>query len=681
MSNNGLRIKIRALLSIALVFFFFHDNLFSSSIPVQVSAKLDQKTAEFLYSIPSDSLSSYWIFFKDKGLLKQDNIEKALKENIYRFPERTLRRRELRGSGILADFYDLPVYQLYIDSLKIAGVKIRAVSRWLNAVSISASKKELDKISEFGFVQKIQKVVTFHKSLPELNKEIVPGYEKRFGELLDYGPSYAQLLQIHIPELHNLGYTGRGIRIGMLDTGYYLHHQALKHLADSSRIIATYDFINSDEDVEDLSVADQQRSHGTYTLSALAGYVPGTLIGPAYNSEFVLAKTEIEGQEIKVEEDFWVAGIEWAESLGVDIVSSSLGYNDWYTWTDMDGNTALCTIAAEIAVSRGVVVVNSAGNERSVGNNWHYIIAPADGDSVIAVGAVDLEGNIASFSSAGFQSDFLKGKIKPDVCACGVGTYCANMYGGYSYVNGTSLSAPLVAGACALILQVYPDWLPIQLRRSLWKTATQADYPDTLKGYGVINAYRAVYPIIYPDKFNFLAIKNRSNPAVQTMSISNPGEGQLKWTATSDVSWLSLKPDSSFITSLCTLAVDISGLDKGVYPANVTVKIDQASDSIQFAQVTLVISGSNRIWVYPNPFSDFLTVYVGKSNPDKPVRLFIFNVAGELVYKISNEIAQEIFKTSWNGKNSKREDLAAGIYLLKVDVGNESEVVKIVKLK
>ena len=679
MRNNDIRIKVRALLLIALTFFLFYNEISPSNLPFKFQGKLDQKTSEFIESIPSDSLSSYWIFFKDKGLLKQENIEKALKENIYQFPGRTLRRRELRGSGTVADFYDLPVYQLYIDSLKMAGVKTRAVSRWLNAVSISASKKELDKISEFGFVQKIKKVVTFHKSLPELNKEIVPGYKKSFGELLDYGPSYPQLLQIHIPELHNLGFTGRGIRIGMLDTGYYLHHPALKHLADSSRIIATYDFINSDEDVEDLSVADQQRSHGTYTLSALAGYMPDTLIGPAYNSEFVLAKTEIETQEIRVEEDFWVAGIEWAESLSADIVSSSVGYNDWYSWDSLDGNTALCTKAADIAVSKGVVVVNSAGNERN--NLWHYIIAPADGDSVIAVGAVDLEGNIASFSSAGFQSDFQKGKIKPDVCACGVGTFCANMYGSYSYVNGTSLSAPLVAGACALILQVYPDWSPIQLRRSLWKTATQADYPDTLKGYGVINAYRAVYPIIYPDKFNFFAIKNRSNPAVQMMSISNPGEGQLKWTATPDVSWLTLKPDSSFITSLCTLAVDISGLDKGVYPANVTVKINQAPDSIQIAQVTLIISGSNRIWVYPNPFSDFLTINVGKSDPVKPVRLFIFNVAGELVYKISNEIAQEIFKTSWNGKNSKGEDLAAGIYLIKVDVGNESEVVKIAKLK
>jgi subtilisin family serine protease len=273
----------------------------------------------------------------------------------------------------------------------------------------------------------------------------------------------------------------------MLDTGYYLHHQALKHLIDSSRIVATYDFINSDEDVEDLSVADQQRSHGTYTLSALAGYMPGTLIGPAYNSEYILAKTERVDVEIQAEEDYWVAGIEWAESSGVDIVSSSLGYTDWYTWQGLD--TALCTRAANISVSKGVVVVNAAGNERD--KSWHYIIAPANGDSVIAVGAVDLEGNISLLSSAGFQSDFQNGKIKPDVCACGVGTYCANMYGSYSYVDGTSLSTPLVAGACALILQADTSLNPIGLRERLWSTAYGVNSPDTLYGYGIVNAVKA----------------------------------------------------------------------------------------------------------------------------------------------------------------------------------------------
>jgi len=682
MNKNNLRIKFRAFSLLSLIIFFFCSEAISLNLPTVINGKIDKKTTLFLENLPLDSLSSFWIFFKDKGLIKQGIYEKVLQENIYRFPERTLKRRSSRGSGTIADFYDLPVYRIYLDSLKIAGVKIRTVSRWLNAASVLASKKDIERIAEFGFVKKIQKVATFHRPLPEVSEKMIHQYEKRLvPELLDYGPSYPQLLQIHIPELHKLGFSGKGIRIGMLDTGYYWHHQAFQHLIDSNRIIATYDFINGDEDVEDLP--DAQRSHGTYTLSALAGYVPDTLIGPAYNSEFVLAKTEIVGQEIQIEEDFWVAGIEWAESLGTDIVTSSLGYNDWYEYDDLDGNTAVTTIAADIAVSKGVAVVNAAGNERD--DPWFYIIAPADGDSVIAVGAVDLNGNIASFSSAGFPWDFQNGKIKPDVCACGVGTFCANAGGGYSNVNGTSLATPLVAGACALIFQIHPDWSPLQLREALWKTASRADSPDTLKGYGIINAFRAGYSIIYPDNFNFIAVHNGKNPPEQIMSISNPGSLELKWSAISDVTWLTLNPDSGFTPSLCTLAVDIYGLNKGVYRGKVTVSINQFLDSIQItqqiAQVTLVISGSNKIWVYPNPFRDNLTIYVGKSNIEKPVKLFIFTVAGELVYKQSDESFQEIFNTSWNGKNIRGEDIAAGIYLLKVDVGKESEIVKVVKIK
>lgn len=668
-------IKINAVLFFSVILFFFCTGVSSPDPSSIYPNKIDDKTLAFLQKVPSDSLSSFWIFFRDKGPLEQEAYEKIIQENIFRFPERTIKRRSLRGNGVLSDFSDLPVYQPYLDSLKSTGVKIKTVSRWLNAVSIMSAARDLERVAEFGFVQKIQKVATFYRPLPEREKK-PPEYKKSLvPEVLDYGPSYAQLLQIHVPELHRLGYTGKGIRIGMLDTGYFLHHRAFQYLLDSNRIVATHDFINGGTYVED--PAGQQTVHGTYTLSALAGYVPDTLIGPAYNSEFVLAKTEIVLQEIQIEEDYWVAGIEWEESLGVDIVSSSLGYNDWYTWQGLD--TALCTRAANIAVSRGVVMVNSAGNERNL--SWHYIIAPANGDSVIAVGAVDLNGNIASFSSVGFPWDFQRGKIKPDVCACGVGTYCANVSGGYSNINGTSLSTPLVAGACALILQADTTIKPMQLRDRLWRTASQANSPDTLKGYGIVNTLRSSFSIIYPDKFDFFAVHNGANPPAQTISISNPGDVQLKWNATSDATWLTIKPDSGFTPSLCTLAVNISGLNKGVYHGNITAKIYQFPDSIQSAQVTLVVSGSNKVWVYPNPFTDFLIIYVGKSNPEEPVRLFVFTVAGELVYKQSDERFQEIFNTSWNGKNSSGEDLASGIYLLKVNVGIESQIVKIVKTK
>ncbi|MCJ7457474.1 MAG: S8 family peptidase, partial [candidate division Zixibacteria bacterium] len=418
---------------------------------------------------------------------------------------------------------------------------------------------------------------------PEYKKSLVP-------EILDYGASYAQLLQIHVPELHRLGYTGKGIRIGMLDTGYFLHHRAFQYLLDSNRIVATRDFINGGIYVED--PAGQQTIHGTYTLSALAGYVPDTLIGPAYNSEFVLAKTEIVNQEIQIEEDHWVAGIEWEESLGVDIVSSSLGYNRFddstgYTWADLDGHTAVVTIAAEMAVSKGVIVVNAAGNERNT--PWHYIIAPADGDSVIAVGAVDLNGNIASFSSAGFPWDFQKGKIKPDVCACGVGTYCADAGGGYAYVNGTSLSTPLVAGTCALVLQTDTTLKPMQLRDRLWRTAYGVSSPDTLYGYGIVDAVRAA-------GFNYALAQTEK-----------------------------------------------------------------------------------KIFAFPNPFEDDLTILV-KASQTSQVQFSIFNAAGEKVLKSNPSLYDaENYVFFWNGKNERDEEIASGVYLVKVDIDGNSEIIKVFK--
>lgn len=584
--------KTNSILLLGLILLFSLTEVSSPDLSSFHPEKFDHKTLTVLQNLPSDSSSSFWIFFKDKGPIEQGVYEKMLQKNILRFPERTIGRRSLRGNGTLTDFSDLPVYQWYIDSLRSTGAKIRTESRWLNAVSVLATAKDIERISEFDFVQKIQKVATFYRPLPEIGKK-APEYKKSLTPgILDYGPSYAQLLQIHVPELHRLGYSGRGIRIGMLDTGYFLDHHAFQHLLDSNRIIATRDFINGGTNVED--PAGQQTIHGTYTLSALAGYVPDTLIGPAYNSEFVLAKTEIVLQEIQQEEDYWVAGIEWEESLGVDIVSSSLGYNRFddgtgYTWADLNGHTAVTTVAAEMAVSKGVIVVNSAGNERNT--PWHYIITPADGDSVIAVGAVDLNGNIASFSSVGFPWDFQNGKIKPDVCACGVGTFCANAGGSYSNVSGTSLSTPLAAGACALILQTDTTLKPIQLRERLWQTAYGVASPDTLYGYGIVDATRAA-------GFNYALVETEE-----------------------------------------------------------------------------------KIFAFPNPFEDNLTVLV-KVPQSSQVQFSIFNPAGEKVLKSNPSLYDsENYVLFWKGKNEKNEEVASGLYLVKVDIDGNSEIIKVFKNK
>jgi hypothetical protein len=450
--------------------------------------KIDAKTKEFLDKLQPDSTTSFWVFFTDKGIFSYSMYKKAIENCYSQITPKAIQRRKLRGEKELFDFTDIPVKTDYIEQIKRTGVKILSASKWLNGVSVEASKIQIERISQFIFVRKIQKSVTFYK------KNLFPE-EKTFFEkpkegypFLNYGNSFAQLAQIFVPELHRLGYSGKGVLVCILDTGFKKNHPAFAKALDEGRVLAEYDFINQDNNTQnELGDPPDQHNHGTSVWSTLGGEVDGELYGPAYGANFLLAKTERVDSEIVAEEYNWVVGIEWAESSGADIVSSSLGYNLWYTYQDMDGNTAITTQAADLAVSKGVIVVNAAGNERQ--STWHYIIAPADGDSVIAVGAVDRNGNLASFSSVGPTYD---GRIKPDVVACGVGTYSAlagnNDFG---YLSGTSLSTPLVAGVCALLLEVDSFLTPIQIRDTLWHTSSQAQNPDTLMGYGIINAIKA----------------------------------------------------------------------------------------------------------------------------------------------------------------------------------------------
>jgi subtilisin family serine protease len=359
---------------------------------------------------------------------------------------------------------------------------------------VEIKKASIYDIAALPFVKKIDLVHKSVRPLPEVvENPTLPSQNNDGTTILDYGPSFTQNNQINVPALHNLGYDGSGVLVAMLDAGFNnLQHEALVHL----NILHTWDFVNGDSIVWDEPGQMGTGNHGTYTLSALAGFKENRLIGPAYGADFVLAKTENTDYERNIEEDHWVAGAEWADSLGADIISSSLGYRDFdpgqisYSWQDMDGNTAVSTIGADIAASRGILVVNSAGNEGPASPPQNSIIAPSDGDSVMAIGAVNSSGNRAGFSSMGPTAD---GRIKPDVMAMGVDTYCASPFSpsGYFGVNGTSLSCPLVAGAAALVLQVNPTWTNMEILEALRNTADNASNPDNAYGWGIINAYAA----------------------------------------------------------------------------------------------------------------------------------------------------------------------------------------------
>lgn len=441
-----------------------------------------------------------WIYFDDHGEQDADDMRTLLAG--VKLTSRSLERRARRSHLQPVDAHDLPICADYLDAVRSLGCRIRHSSKYLNAVSAFATPEQILRLSHVSFVTKIERVHTARRKLPDVfqfpstmsgedgqrGATNGNGFRRRAtGDSTSYGLSDFQNRQINVPPLHEAGLHGEGVLIAMLDTGFRRIHDAVSHV----NVVAEWDFINNDSLTSD-EPGDPayQDMHGSLSLGTIAAFMPGYLIGPAWAADYALAKTERFNRELMLEEDDFVRALEWADSLGADIVSSSLGYFTWYTYPDMDGDTAVTTRAADIAASRGILVVTAAGNEGPL--PWPGIIAPADGDSVIAVGAADSLGEVMPFSSRGPTYD---GRIKPDVLAMGELVASIRWYehtGPWPF-GGTSGATPLVAGACALILQMNPDWSPIEVREALWSTASHADHPDNDFGWGVIDAFAAAH--------------------------------------------------------------------------------------------------------------------------------------------------------------------------------------------
>jgi subtilisin family serine protease len=434
------------------------------------------------------------VYFADKGFEDGPAERAAIAGLAETYNQRAVQRRLLRRTAPgLFDSRDLPVSAEYRTAVEAAGAEVRIESRWLNAVSVEAGPAEIEAITRLPFVDRVEPVGRGRAVQPGPGEPIGTGSARSF-----YGLADEQLTQIALPELHAQGYTGDGVIVGILDTGFSRAHQAFNHPDNPVEVVAEWDFINNDGNTSIEAGDDSgQHAHGTMILGTIRGYLPDTYVGGAYRASVILCKTEDITDETQVEEDYYVAGLEFIEANGGDMATSSLSYIDWYTQDDLDGQTAVTTIGVNVATANGVHCCTSAGNRGHDGDpTTGHLGAPADAFEVISCGAVTGEGSIVGFSSDGPTAD---GRLKPELLARGADTYTVWPYDTTSYTtaSGTSLSTPLVAAAVACLVQARPDWTPAQMREHLFNTASdyvQNGQPDPLfvRGYGIVDAADAL---------------------------------------------------------------------------------------------------------------------------------------------------------------------------------------------
>ncbi len=597
---------------------------------------------------------------------------------------RALARRTRHNIAI--DSADLPVVKRYIDSIRLSGaVTILNTSKWLNQVCFQTNDAAaLTKINSFPFVSGSTipvgngavSINPVNKVLDSDTGPVTPQGGQGTQDVFSYGASFGQI-RLHQGEfLHNRGFSGKGMQIAVTDAGFYRYQNlpTFDSVRLNGQILGTWDFVAND------AAVNEDHPHGMQCLSTIAANMPGTFVGTAPQASFYLFRTEDAATENPVEEQNWAAGAELADSLGVDILSVSLGYNLFdnpaynYTYSNMNGNTTIIARAADMAARKGLLVSVAAGN--SGAGSWKYIISPGDADSVLTVGAVNTSRLVAGFSSYGPSSD---GQVKPDVAAVGLNAIVASTGNGQpSGGNGTSFACPNMTGLAACLWQAFPEVNNMDIIEALRQSGDRFTTPNDRTGYGIPDIKKATVLLI------------KKLATVQS-GISNC-TAAVNWTAKADTGItffverkLAAETDYKLIFSVAGtgtfstktnmgLTDNLQGLPPQAIRYRIRMAISRDTsfylDSMSLNHTVSCGGLTEKITISPNPVKDLLKVAIQRINAVN-IAITLQNTAGQQLYnfKTQQPAGGGIYQVPM-------KQLAAGVYYISVFIDNKKIITK-----
>lgn len=556
---------------------------------------------------------------------------------------------------ITIDSTDLPVSAAYLDSLRaISTVTILNTSKWLNQVLIrTTDAAALAKINSFPFVKvagaiglktqagdRQHTTNKFTETVTPLDQATIDQAAGVNGtDALNYGSNYNQI-HIHRGEyLHNHGLTGNGITIAVLDAGFrnYTTNPAIDSVRLQNRILGTWDYVNNESSVT------EDHTHGLYCFSIMSANRPGIIVGTAPHASYWLLRTEDAASEYPVEEQYWAAGAEFADSAGADMISSSLGYVDFddhafdHSYAQRDGNTSIITRAADYAARKGMIVMNSAGNNGSRTDDLKFVSCPADGDSVVAVGATNASGAIASFSSWGPNG---AGRVKPNIVSVGQGTVFAGLTGAPASSNGTSLSNPNIAGLIACLWQAFPELSNMQIIDAVQKSAHKYNAPDNRFGYGLPDFKKALVSLLEQQATTGSTLNNcvvnlqwsSKDDTSVTYIIARKLPGEITFTPIKQVASTSLTFKANSYTLQDTIITPGNGLAAYTIVQSIGTDTTFQIGTVQQA-VNTVCFPANTIRILPSPFNQQFTIVLNTPAIINDMGIQVTDMLGRVIYK------------------------------------------------